>query len=124
MENLNLNKDTLMKLWQMSVDTMTQDVAHEASETPLINSYSIQLPSFINEPLLSTIQLFKLQGDKPKLSVIIGSYIEYASTDITDDEFVELSRMFIEKNDSIELGIRSELIKKAEKNLEMLIQNI
>lgn len=124
MENTNLDKEKLIKLWDLSIQTMNQDVAHDASETPLINSYSIQLPSFINEPLLSNIQLFKLQGDKPKLSIIVGSYIEYASADITDEEFIELSKKFLEKNDSIELEIRNELIKKAEKNLEMLIQNI
>lgn len=124
MENLNLDKEKLMKLWDLSVQTMNKDISHEASETPLINSYSIQLPSFIKEPLLCNIQLFKLQGDKPKLSIIIGSYIEYASSEVSDDEFIELSRAFIERNEIIELEIRNDLIKKAEKNLELLIKNI
>jgi hypothetical protein len=66
----------------------------------------------------------KLQGDRPKISIIVGNYIEFSTFDITDDEFIELSQKFTEKNDIIELEIRNNLIKKAEKNLEILVKSI
>lgn len=124
MDKNKLDKETLIKLWDLSIQTMNADVSHEASQTPLINSYSVQLPSFLKDPLLSTMQIFKLQGDKPKLSIIIGNYIEFASCELTEDEFIELSQKFIEKNDYIELEIRNNLIQKAEKNLDILIKSI
>jgi len=124
MEKSKFDKETLMKLWDISVQIMSPDVSHEVSETPLINSYNVQLPSFLKDPLLCTIQLFKLQGDKPKLSIIIGNYIEFASCEISDDEFLEMSQKFIDKNEIIELEIRNNLIQKAEKNLDILIKSI
>ncbi len=65
-----------------------------------------------------------MQGEKPKISIIVGNYIEFASYEITDDEFIELSQNFSEKNDIIELEIRNNLIQKAEKNLEILVKSI
>jgi hypothetical protein len=124
MNRTEFNKDTLIKVWDLSIKNMTPDVAHEVSETPLISSYSVQLPSFLEEPILCVIQIFKLQGDKPKISIIVGSYIEFSSFDITDDEFLELSQKFLQKNDDIEFEIRTNLVEKAEKNLELLIKSI
>jgi len=124
MEKLDFNRETLIRLWEVSVQNMNPDVSHEVSETPLISSYSIQLPSFLDEPILCNIQILKLQGDRPKISIIVGNYIELTSFDITDDEFIELSQKFTEKNDIIELEIRNNLIKKAEKNLEILVKSI
>jgi hypothetical protein len=124
MEKIDFNKETLIKLWEVSVQNMNPDVSHDVSETPLISSYSIQLPSFLAEPILCNIQIFKLQGEKPKISIIVGNYIEFASYEITDDEFIELSQNFSEKNDIIELEIRNNLIQKAEKNLEILVKSI
>lgn len=124
MNKTEFNKDTLIKLWDLSINNMSPDVAHEVSETPLISSYSVQLPSFLEEPILCTIQIFKLQGDKPKISIIVGNYIEFASFEISDDDFVELSQKFLQKNDDIELEIRTNLLQKAEKNLEYLIKSI
>lgn len=124
MNKTEFNKDTLIKLWDLSINNMSPDVAHEVSETPLISSYSVQLPSFLEEPILCTIQIFKLQGDKPKISIIVGNYIEFASFEVSDDDFVELSQKFLQKNDDIELEIRTNLLQKAEKNLEYLIKSI
>ena len=124
MNKTEFNKDTLIKLWDLSINNMSPDVAHEVSETPLISSYSVQLPSFLEEPILCTIQIFKLQGDKPKISIIVGNYIEFASFEISDDDFVKLSQKFLQKNDDIELEIRTNLLQKAEKNLEYLIKSI
>lgn len=124
MEKKEFNKETLFKLWDVAILAMNPDVSHDVSETPLISSYNVQLPSFLNEPILCNMQLFRLQGDKPKLSIIVGNYIEFASIEITDDDFLELSQKFIEKNDIIELELRNNLIKKAEKNLEILVKSI
>ncbi len=48
MEKIDFNKETLIKLWEVSVQNMNPDVSHDVSETPLISSYSIQLPSSKN----------------------------------------------------------------------------
>lgn len=124
MNKTEFSKETLIKLWDLSIKNMSPDVAHEVSETPLISSYSVQLPSFLEEPILCTIQIIKLQGDKPRISIIVGNYIEFASFDITDDEFLDLSQIFLQKNDAIEFEIRTNLLQKAEKNLEFLIKSI
>ena len=86
MNKTEFTKETMIKLWDLSIKNMTPDVGHEVSETPLISSYSVQLPSFLEEPILCTIQIFKLQGDKPKISIIVGNYIEFTYFEITDDE--------------------------------------
>jgi len=124
MNKTEFTKDTMIKLWDLSIKNMTPDVGHEVSETPLISSYSVQLPSFLEEPILCTIQIFKLQGDKPKISIIVGNYIEFSSFEITDDEFLDLSQKFLQKNDDIEFEIRTNLLQRAEKNLEYLIKSI
>lgn len=124
MENINLDKQNLLKLWTLSIDTLTSKVNNEVIESPLIDSFSIQLPSFLDEPIESSIQVFKLKGEKPKISIVINNYIEYASCDLTEDEFLTLSRQFIEKNDIIQLEIRNNLMKKTEKNLEILFKSI
>ena len=124
MNKTEFSKENLIKLWDLSIKNMSPDVAHEVSETPLISSYSVQLPSFLEEPILCTIQIIKLQGDKPRISIIVGNYIEFASFDITDDEFLDLSQIFLQKNDAIEFEIRTNLLQKAEKNLEFLIKSI
>lgn len=121
---MEFNKESLFKLWDISVMSMSPDVSHEVNETPYVSSYSIQLPSFTEEPILSTIQAIKLNGQKAKISIIIGGYIEYYSCEITDEEFVELTQKFMEKNDVIELEIRDRITKKAEKNLEILMKII
>lgn len=124
MENIILDKQNLLKLWTLSIDTLTSEVNNEVAESPLINSFSIQLPSFLDEPIESSIQIFKLKGEKPKISIVINNYIEYASSDLTEDEFLTLSKQFIEKNDIIQLEIRNNLMKKTEKNLEILFKSI
>lgn len=124
MENIILDKQNLLKLWTLSIDTLTSEVNNEVAESPLINSFSIQLPSFLDEPIESSIQIFKLKGEKPKISIVINNYIEYASSDLTEDEFLILSKQFIEKNDIIQLEIRNNLMKKTEKNLEILFKSI
>lgn len=124
MEKSVFNKEMLIKLWELSIQNMSKDVSHDVSETHLISSYSIQLPSFLDEPILCNIQLLKLVGEYPKISIIIGDYIEFASSILSEDEFIDLSQKFIEKNDIIELEIRNDLIKKAEKNLEILIKSV
>lgn len=121
---MEFNKENMFKLWDISVMAMNPDVSHEVNESPSISSYSIQLPSFTEEPVLCTIQAFKLQGQIAKLSIVVGSYIEYASIEITDEEFTNLAEKFMEKNDIIEIMIRENLLKKAEKNLEILINSI
>ena len=124
MENINFNKENLLKLWALSIDTMTSEVNNEVAESPLINSFSIELPSFLDDPITSSIQILKLKGEKPKISIIINDYIVFASSDLTEDEFFALSRQFIEKNDLIQLETRIILMKKAEKNLEILFKSI
>lgn len=121
---MELNKESLFKLWDVSVMAMTPDVAHEVSETPYISFYNIQLPSFTEEPTLCTIQASKMNGEKAKISLIVGSYIEYHSAEITDEEFVTLTQKFMDKNEIIELEIRDRLLQKAEKNLEILMKSI
>lgn len=121
---MEINKDSLLKLWDTSVMSMTQDVSHEVTETPYISSYSIQLPSFTEEPTLCSIQATKLPGEKAKLSIVVGTYIEYHSVELTDEEFAEITQKFIEKNEIIEIMIRESLMKKAEKNLEILMKSI
>ena len=124
MNKTKFNKEILIKVWDLSIKIMTPDVAHEVSETPLISSYSVQLPSFFEEPILCVVQICKLQGDKPKISIVVGSYIEFASFEINDDEFLDLSQKFLQKNDDIEFEIRTNLLQRAEKNLEYLIKSI
>lgn len=124
MENFELNKENLIKLWNLSIQSMTKDVGHEANDTPLINSYSIELPSFLEEKIQSSIQLIKLNGQTPRISIIVGEYIEYYSTELSEEEFIELSERFIEKNNIIEIELRSNLVRKAEKNLEILFKSI
>jgi len=121
---MKYDKKTLIKLWNLSVQNMSPDVSHEVAEDLSINSYSIQLPSFVEEPVLCNIQLFKLSGEKPKLSIIVGSYIEIASVELKEKEFYNLRQNYIDKNEIIELKIRENLIKKAEKNIEMIIKSI
>jgi hypothetical protein len=121
---MEITKDSLLKLWEQSIMSMNQDVSHEVTETPYISSYSIQLPSFTEEPTLCTIQATKLPGEKAKLSIVVGSYIEYHSVELTDEEFAEITQKFIEKNDIIEIMIRETLLKKAEKNLEILMKTV
>lgn len=123
-KKMEFTRESLFKLWDVSVMSMSPDVAHEVSETPYISSYSIQLPSFTEEPTLCNIQATKMPGEKAKLSIIIGSYIEYHSVEITDEEFIELTQKFTEKNEIIELEIRQRLVQKAEKNLEILLKSI
>jgi hypothetical protein len=121
---MEFTKESLFKLWDVSVMAMSPDVAHEVNETLYISSYSIQLPSFTEEPTLCTIQATKMAGENPKLSIVVGSYIEYHSVEITDEEFVELTQKFNDKNDIIELEIRQRLVQKAEKNLKILMESI
>jgi hypothetical protein len=103
---------------------MSPDVAHEVTETPYISSYSVQLPSFTEEPTLCNIQAIKIAGENAKLSIVIGSYIEYHSVELTDEEFAEVTQKFVDKNDIIELEIRQRLVQKAEKNLKILMESI
>ena len=121
---MEFTKESLIKLWDVSIMSMNPDVAHEVTETPYISSYSIQLPSFTEEPTLCNIQAIKMNGEAAKLSIVIGSYIEYHSVELTDEEFVSITQRFIEKNDIIELEIRQKLVQKAEKNLKILMESI
>lgn len=124
MENFELNKENLIKLWNLSIQSMTKDVGHEVNDTPMINSFSIDLPSFLEEKIHSTIQLIKLNGQRPRISIIVGEYIEYYSTELSEEEFMELSERFIEKNNIIEIELRGDLVRKAERNLEILFKSI
>lgn len=121
---MEFTKESLMKLWDVSIMSMSPDVAHEVTETPYMSSYNIQLPSFTEDPTLCTIQASKLPGEKAKLSIIVGSYIEYHSVELTDEEFVEITQKFSEKNEIIEMEIRQRLVQKAEKNLKILMESI
>lgn len=121
---MEFTKESLIKLWDVSVMSMSPDVAHDVTDTPYISSYSIQLPSFTEEPTLCAIQVTKMAGENAKLSIVVGSYIEYHSVEITDEEFVELTQKFNDKNDIIELEIRQRLVQKAEKNLKILMESI
>ena len=94
---MEFTKESLLKLWDIAVMSMSPDVSHDAVDTPYINSYSIQLPSFIEEPILCNIQISKMAGMTAMISIVIGSYIEYHSVEITDDEFISLSQKFSEK---------------------------
>lgn len=121
---MELTKEDLLKVWDASIMSMTADVPHEIADTPSMASYSIQLPSFTQEPILCNIQLLKISSQAPRLSVIVGSYIELCSAELSDSEFTRLSQQFMDKNDMIELEIRNRLLKRAEKNLEILIESI
>ncbi len=118
----NYSKEDIIKLWHDQLAVMSYKTVQESVHTPVMQSISIELPNLINDnDFYSKIQVMKLVGETPRISIVVGNYIECVSFDLNDEEYSSLINGYNTTSEIINDIMTKNLIAKASINLEKLI---
>ena len=113
MANTNLNKETLISLWQKMCNEVTEETLLEKSGTATEMSFSLVVNDNISLMLFNNT-----------IKIIFGNQIEYVSEILSKEEFDSLKELFYAAEDKIEKMKKDIIISRGVKALSDLLAEV